>query len=60
MYKLRKVVVISTVIVVLAGVSPTLLAQDKQSNKQPDNPTDRNSASTGADGNILWQYNTHG
>jgi hypothetical protein len=56
MYKLKTLVVISTLIAVLAGVSPTMLAQ----NKEPDKPTDRNSASPGANGNILWQYNTHG
>ncbi len=56
MYKQRKPIVIAALSVVLVAVSPILLAQ----NKQPNSPTARNSASTAAEGKILWQYNTDG
>jgi hypothetical protein len=56
MYKQTKQIVIPALIVVLAAVSPILLAQ----NKQPNNLTARNTASTTAEGKILWQYNTDG
>ena len=55
MNRRRKSVVIASLSMVLA-VSPTLLAQ----NKQPNSPSSRNSASTNAEGKILWQYNTDG
>lgn len=55
MYKQSKSVVIAALSMVLA-VSPTLLAQ----NKQPNSPSSINSASTNAEGKILWQYNTDG
>ena len=56
MYKQTKQIVIPALIVVLAAVSPILLAQ----NKQPNNLTARNTASTTAEGKLLWQYNTDG
>jgi hypothetical protein len=56
MYKLRKAIVISALIVVLTAVSPIFLAQNKQANS----PTARNSASIATEGKILWQYNTDG
>ena len=54
MYKQSKPIVIAALI--LAAVSPTLLAQ----NKQPNRSTSPNTASTTAEGKILWQYNTDG
>lgn len=56
MYKLTKANGVSALIVILAAVSPGFLAQ----NKQPNSPTARDSAVTAVDGNVLWQYNTHG
>lgn len=44
--------IIAALIVVLAGMSPTLLAQNTQPNSAV--------GSSGADGKILWQYNTDG
>ena len=56
MYEKRNRIVIAALIVVLAAVSPTLLAQ----NKHPKDPTSRNTDSKTAEGKILWQYNTDG
>ena len=56
MHKQTKQIVIPALIVILASVSPILLAQ----NKQPNNPSARNTASSTAEGKILWQYNTDG
>ena len=48
--------IIAALIVVLAGMSPTLLAQDRQLKSAEGGSGTR----SGVDGKILWQYNTDG
>ena len=55
MYQLARPIV-AAFIVVLAAMSPTLLAQNRQLNSA----TVGNGVTNSADGKILWQYNTDG